>query len=916
MSTVSPVKQEKKKVSTYCYQCVNGPDLLTVEVVDGVATKVEPNFDLRGEHPADGKVCVKPFGLVQKLYNPHRVLKPMKRTNPKKGKHEEPGWVEISWDEALDTLADRLNDIKDRGLLDENGNARLAYTTGGAATPYKYMGSFPAYLAAWGPIDQGLGAGGTVKCSHTEHMFSELWHRAFVIVSDTPHCDYIVSFGNNFDVSSGVTGVRRHADARKRGLKRIQFEPILSVTGANATKWIPIKTKTDNAVLYAMLHYLLHETALEKLDVPFLKNNTASPYLVGPNGYYLRDPVTKEPLLWDERSKTVVSHDTRDTDPALEGPFVVDNAIELGADDEKWSHSNIEADTAFDMLKKHMASHTPEWAAEISQVPAETIREVTQEFLEHARVGETIEIDGVTLPHRPVCISFGRSTNNGWGAFENIWARAVMQTLLGALEVPGSMVGSATHIAGDTDWDRMLTVEPGEDGFMYHTFTPTSKEEWDMTPFSRHAHNSLTPMVGTTIGQQLMGSTDMAWLRLQGRAADSWPRPNPPDVWITYKCSPVISFTEVSKVGEVIEKFPFMASFTYTLDETNHYADVLLPEAGDLESDQLLRIGGASYWENHWESEGWGLRQAVIPPRGEAKDFSWIANELARRTNMLEDYNNAINFGVCGVPLKTEEYDYALDPGKEHDQETIWNAVCKAASWELTEGKEVNDLDWFREHGYKTRPMSKLKWYLHPAMQEKGLRYELPYQERYTRMGMQLANRLHEMDVMWWEKQLKEYEPLPSWHDVNKIWEDMLEDNFDVKASDYPFWLLAGRSMQYSWGANVGIQMMDEVSENVYGHDGVMMNADKAAEMGISEGDTIEVTSPVGSTRGKARLRQGIHPDVIMVLATFGQWKMPYAKDLKRPSVNDVVPMNEDSIDGTGSGIHNTKVNITRIGTA
>ena len=80
MSTVSPVKQEKKKVSTYCYQCVNGPDLLTVEVVDGVATKVEPNFDLRGEHPADGKVCVKPFGLVQKLYNPHRVLKPMKRT--------------------------------------------------------------------------------------------------------------------------------------------------------------------------------------------------------------------------------------------------------------------------------------------------------------------------------------------------------------------------------------------------------------------------------------------------------------------------------------------------------------------------------------------------------------------------------------------------------------------------------------------------------------------------------------------------------------------------------------------------------------------------------------------------------------------------------------------------------------------
>ena len=35
---------EVRKVPTYCYQCVAGPDLLTVKVVDGVATEVEPNF--------------------------------------------------------------------------------------------------------------------------------------------------------------------------------------------------------------------------------------------------------------------------------------------------------------------------------------------------------------------------------------------------------------------------------------------------------------------------------------------------------------------------------------------------------------------------------------------------------------------------------------------------------------------------------------------------------------------------------------------------------------------------------------------------------------------------------------------------------------------------------------------------------
>lgn len=887
---------------------------MTVEVVDGIAMKIEPNFDLKGEHPADGKVCVKPFGLIQKLYNPHRLKKPMKRTNPKKGRNEDPGWVEISWKEALDIVGDKLKGIRERGLTDENGNPRLAFTTGGAATPYKYMGSFPAFLAAWGPVDQSLGAGGTVKCYHTEHMFGELWHRAFTILPDTPRCEYLISFGSNIDASGGVTGVRRHADARKRGMKRIQFEPHLSVTGANATEWIPIKTKTDNAVLYAMLHILLHETPLEKLDVPFLKERTASPYLVGPNGFYLRDPETKKPLLWDTKSNKAVTHDEANTDPALIGCFTVDNAIEIGADEETWTHQSVEADTGLEKARQLVADRTPEWAAEISDVAADTIRRITNEYLAHAHIGETEEVDGRTLPFRPVCTVLGKSINNGWGAYECVWAHTMMQVLVGALEVPGGMLGSTIHVSGDTDWNRMLTVEAGEDGFMTHTFTPTSKDKWNAHPENRHAQDSLTPMAGKNMGAQLFGSTTLAWLRLQGRAAESWPRPNPPDVWILYKCNPAISFSETDKMGDAMAQFPFMVTFAYTLDETNHYADILLPEATDLESDQLLRIGGSHYFENHWETEGWALRQAVVPPQGEAKDFSWIANELVRRVGMLEDYNTFINNGVCGMPLKGEGYDFSLDVSKEHSQEQIWDAVCKAASTDLTGGKETLDLEWFREHGFKTRPYSRLNWYLYPVIEDMGLRFELPYQDRYFRMGKQLANRLHETGVTWWDRQLQEYEPLPEWHDLNKLMDDIIERNHNVKASDFPFWLLTTRSMQYAWGSNVGIQIIKELGDNVFGHDGIIINTNKAAELGISDGDMIEVTSPIASTRGIARTRQGVRPDVIVMVAQFGHWKTPYAKELKRPGLNKLVPMNLDSIDGGGASIDGTKVYVKCVG--
>ena len=63
-----------RHVPTYCYNCVAGPDLLSVKVTDGVATEIGPNFDGAGVHPALGRPCVKAYGLVQKTQNPNRIL--------------------------------------------------------------------------------------------------------------------------------------------------------------------------------------------------------------------------------------------------------------------------------------------------------------------------------------------------------------------------------------------------------------------------------------------------------------------------------------------------------------------------------------------------------------------------------------------------------------------------------------------------------------------------------------------------------------------------------------------------------------------------------------------------------------------------------------------------------------------------
>jgi len=897
-----------RKIPQYCYQCVAGPDLLTVTVVDGVATEVEPNFAAAEVHPGGGKCCVKAFGIVQKTYNPNRCLRPMKRTNPKKGRDQDPGFVPISWDEALDLVAGKLNEIRAKGLTDEIGYPRVAASFGGGGTPTYYMGTFPAFLGAWGAVDFSFGSGQGVKCYHSEHLYGELWHRAFTVCPDTPTAKYVLSFGANTEASGGVVGSWRHAAARVRGLKRVQIEPHLSITGAASAEWIPVKPKTDPAFLFGMIHVLLHENPRDALDVFFLKHHTGSPYLIGPNGFFLRDPVTRKPLLWDTRRNAAVPFDTPGTEPALEGRFTLD-AYEIGADGHEWRHTGIAVTTAFAQLVDHMAQYTPDWAEKVCDIAPGTIRRIAGEYLAHAQVGATIDIEGETLPLRPVAIALGKTVTNGWGGYEACYARTLLACLIGGLEVPGGTLGTTVRLNRPAT-SRQASVSRGPDGFMNYPMNPTGKDTWQRHPKVRNAHATLVPLSANSPWSQALGPTHLAWM-FRKQSPDHWPEVTAPELWFVYRTNPAISFWDTREIANRVAEFPFTVAFAYTIDETNWMADVLLPEATDIESTQLIRIGGTKFIEAFWDHDGFALRQPAVAPRGEARDMTDIATELAARTGLLEKYNGAINRGAAGAPLAGTGWDFSLDPAVKHGVDTIWDHVCRAASAEVTDGKATDGLDWYREHGYRTRPIPRLSWYLFPELRKQGIRFEMPFQERLFRIGKELGQRLHDVGISWWDTQLTEYQALPAVKDFPGIWEKDAAKHGTL--ADYPFWLVTSRSMQYAWGANVGIQLMDEVAGNLRGHGGVVMNTGTARKLGIEEGDLVEVRSYVHSTRGPAILKQGIRPDTLLMIGQFDQWAQPYAKDMHAPSMNALVPMSLDLTDATGSAADLVRVGISKV---
>jgi len=95
-----------EEIHTYCPMCVAQCGVVAM-VEDGRFTKVTPD----SEHP-NGGICIKGYAAPEIVYSPDRLRHPMKRTRPKGD--PDPGWAEISWDEALDTVASRLLEIRNR----------------------------------------------------------------------------------------------------------------------------------------------------------------------------------------------------------------------------------------------------------------------------------------------------------------------------------------------------------------------------------------------------------------------------------------------------------------------------------------------------------------------------------------------------------------------------------------------------------------------------------------------------------------------------------------------------------------------------------------------------------------------------------------------------------------------------------
>ncbi|MBW1998071.1 MAG: molybdopterin-dependent oxidoreductase, partial [Deltaproteobacteria bacterium] len=411
-------------VNTTCGACYCGCGV-RVRRVNGVPVKIEgiQGSTMGGENAG---VCGKGAAAIMYYHDPNRVTKPLRRTNPDKGIGVDPKWKEISWDEALDEIADRMKKI----IADDPHKVLLSNQTQRASDgPHNHL---YFYGAAMGQHANGcfIIGGGSLHCGNAAHMMGGLIHGAWSIAPDWGYTKFVLKFGSSKGTGSGhsaMTNARLRAGAMERGIKEVVFDPMCNFAGGKATEWIPILPGTDSALALAMCNYILNE--LKVYDSAYLKAKTNLPYLIRPDGTYVRDQDSGKPLIYDEREKKIKEYDApvQDyEDYALEGEFEV---------------NGTKCRPAFMSLREHLKQFGMKWASEITTVPEETIRRIAEEWVENAQIGSTITIEGKTFPYRPVAAITFRGAQGHSNGIHQVAAIDLLSELVGAEDVPGGTLG-------------------------------------------------------------------------------------------------------------------------------------------------------------------------------------------------------------------------------------------------------------------------------------------------------------------------------------------------------------------------------------------------------------------------------------------------------------------------------------------
>lgn len=815
MITEKKVKEDVW-IPSCCNMCFNNCSIL-VHRVDGVVVKIEG--DPKGP-VGQGRICGKGAAGIMQLYDEHRQSKPLKRTNPEKGIGIDPGWVEISWEEAYSILVEKYQEASKKGP-----NNFMTYFTV-ANLPGSILAS--AFHGAMFGVTQGLGPD---ICGAGVHAVSDLVTGTGNAMPDYKYCKYLIQFGTQAGTATrhgfNMT-VKRLADARiNNGLKLVAVDPHMGGGAEKADTWLPIRPGTDGALALAIAYVLVYEENL--YDKNFLKKYTNAGSLVNvKTGRIIREKNTNKALVWDLADGKVKPYDDSSlNDVALEGTFEVDG---------------IKCKTGFQLYKENLRKYTPEKAEEITTIPAAKIRQVAREFGQAACIGQTIVIDGVELPYRPACADCFSGVSRHKHSFLSHWCVMSLNVLIGSATSPGGFIGFGPACNGFSD-DGTPSWRPTvweEDGLLNYIAL--------LFPAQESYYRKIREGIVEPTDQRLMSLMPYGMDSHFCYMAQTHPEryhTQQAEFLFTYASNPLKNWGNHGEMAEFLKSFKFIVGIDIYLNDSSYFYDLFLPEASYLERYEIL----PHFFYNHHTIGGldspWavGIRQPTVEPRDGIPSLLQILAELADRMGGNMRFNGALSMMYRIKPEYMVPMDRKLTP------EVMLDAVYRSLV-----GPD-HGLEWFKKNGVYTYPRKVNEVYI---LQESGGRLPV-YMDNMLEAKEKISALTKKLNIPW---ETDDYLPVPDWKPC---------DDYTIKDRNYDL-----LPIYYTNSINVDTWMLqnawiNEINENEPWAYNIEINRNTAEKKGLKNGDKVVLKARNGyQVEGRVTLSEGVHPEVLAVIG--GSW--------------------------------------------
>jgi molybdopterin-containing oxidoreductase family molybdopterin binding subunit len=558
------------------YQCVcrgdcgGGTCHMNVHVRGG---KVVKTSKIDAADPLYTRICQKGLSHPQRIYAPERLKYPMRRT----GKRGEGKWERITWDEAINEIC-----TKWKGYREQYGNSSIMYGTGaGTSSPeqYYYMRLFMAMGAS--SLYEAYDMGGL--------------YLAALMVTRGPYLhgnsgNSILSAKNIFFWGANATNSQQAGWAVTQsaivdhGAKAIVIDPNYTLTASKANKWVPIQPGTDAVMMMAMTKVIIDE-GLQ--DTDYLLKGTVAPFLVKESdGKFLRlsdlGRATKGQegssiTLNGEASSNTVAGAGDDAivvmgkDGTVDKPSLVKEPLLKGT----FTIQGIKVTTAYDLLVQRLAEYPPEKAAEICDVPVETIKELAHTFVD----GPTTNFVDYGMDH----------WGNGYCAYYALYTLMFVAGQFGKWGAgmyggQQASMGNGTNITAGVMSARTITPGPT----IYSPYLPDVMKsgKW--------------------------GDQDVTIKSL-----------------FSYCGNPLMNHTDRKAMMEAIDKIDLFIVADQTMNNTSRYADIILPTPHWFEFETLTTV----------VTDYARINEKAIDPLYESKTDVDIANLLGKGMGLSDVMN-------------------------------------------------------------------------------------------------------------------------------------------------------------------------------------------------------------------------------------------------------------------------------------